>query len=198
MSQPESTTAATLPGAGVELEPPAAFPTRHIGPDAGRDRRHAEGARARLARRAHGPDRARRDPAEAAARAAGAGRARSRRSPSSRAWRAKNRVLRSFIGMGYYDCHTPAGDPAQRAREPGLVHAVHALPGRDRAGPARGAAQLPDDGRRPHRAAARQRLAARRGDRRRRGDDALPRARQARAGRLLRRGGLPPADDRGR
>ena len=42
----------------------------------------------------------------------------------------------------------PAGHPAQRAREPGLVHGLHAVPGRDRAGPARGAAQLPDHGRR--------------------------------------------------
>ena len=40
-----------------------------------------------------------------------------------------------------------AGHPAQRAREPGLVHGVHALPARDQPGPARGAAQLPDDGR---------------------------------------------------
>ena len=40
-----------------------------------------------------------------------------------------------------------AGDPAQRAREPGLVHGVHAVPARDLAGPARGAPQLPDDGR---------------------------------------------------
>ena len=68
--------------------------------------------------------------------------------------------------------HHAAGDPAQRPREPGLVHAVHALPGGDRAGPAGGAAQLPDDGRRPHRPAARQRVAARRGHRRRRGDGA--------------------------
>ena len=38
----------------------------------------------------------------------------------------------------------PAGDPAQRAGEPGLVHGVHAVPAGDLAGPARGAAQLPD------------------------------------------------------
>ena len=67
---------------------------------------------------------------------------------------------------------TPAGDPAQRAREPRLVHAVHALPGRDRAGAARGAAQLPDDGGGPDGAAARERVAARRGHGRRRGDGA--------------------------
>ena len=45
-----------------------------------------------------------------------------------------------------------AGDPAEHPRESRLVHAVHALPGRDRAGAPRGAAQLPDHGRRPHRA----------------------------------------------
>ena len=63
-------------------------------------------------------------------------------------------------------------DPAQRAREPGLVHGVHAVPAGDLAGPARGAAQLPDDGTRPHRHGDRQRVDARRGHRRGRGDDA--------------------------
>ena len=38
----------------------------------------------------------------------------------------------------------PAGDPAQRAGEPGLVHGVHAVPAGDLPGPAGGAAQLPD------------------------------------------------------
>ena len=92
-----------------------------------------------------------------------------------------------------------AGDPAQHPREPRLVHAVHAVPGRDLAGPARGAAQLPDDGRGPHRPAARERVAARRGDRRRRGDGDVPSA--APSGKrtaffVAER--LPPADDRGR
>ena len=61
--------------------------------------------------------------------------------------------------------------PAERAREPRLVHAVHAVSGRDRAGPPRSAPQLPDDGARPDRDGGRERVAARRGDRRRRGDD---------------------------
>src|SRR6184192_4134259 len=56
--------------------------------------------------------------------------------------------------------HAP-GHPAQHRREPGVVHGVHTVPAGDRAGPARGAAQLPDDGRRPHRPADRQRLPAR-------------------------------------
>ena len=81
----------------------------------------------------------------------------------------------------------PGGHPAQRAGEPGLVHRLHALPAGDQPGPARGAAQLPDDGRRPDRAADRRRLDARRGDRRRRGDDAGPPGRPREAGRGLRR-----------
>ncbi len=68
--------------------------------------------------------------------------------------------------------HHPGGDPAQRAGGPGLVHRLHAVPARDLPGPARGAAQLPDRRRRPHRPADRQRLAARRGHRGGRGDDA--------------------------
>ena len=64
-----------------------------------------------------------------------------------------------------------AGHRPQRAREPGLVHRLHAVPAGDQPGPARGAAQLPDDGRRPHRVRAGQRVAARRGDRGGRGDD---------------------------
>ena len=66
----------------------------------------------------------------------------------------------------------PGRDPAQRARGPELVHRLHAVPAGDLPGPARGAAQLPDRRRRPHRPAHRQRVAARRGHRRRRGDDA--------------------------
>ena len=61
--------------------------------------------------------------------------------------------------------------PAQHPREPGLVHRLHAVPGRDLAGPHGGADQLPDHVRRPHRHGDRQRLAARRSHRRGRGDD---------------------------
>ena len=68
----------------------------------------------------------------------------------------------------------PGCHPAQHPRKPGLVHRLHALPGGDLPGPARGAAQFPDDDLRSHRAGDRQRLHARRGHRRRRGHDALP------------------------
>ena len=64
--------------------------------------------------------------------------------------------------------------PAQRVREPGLVHAVHAVSGRDRAGPARVAAELPDDGDGPDRDGDRDRVAARRGDGGGRSDDDVP------------------------
>ena len=89
-----------------------------------------------------------------------------------RALAARNQVLTSMIGLGYYGTHHPAGDPPQRAGEPGLVHRVHALPAGDQPGPAGGAAQLPDHGRGPHRAAGRRRVGARRGHRGRRGDGA--------------------------
>ena len=67
-----------------------------------------------------------------------------------------------------------AGDPAQRAREPRVVHGVHAVPAGDLPGPARGAAELPDDGHRPHRHGGRERVAARRGHRGGGGDGAVP------------------------
>ena len=59
-----------------------------------------------------------------------------------------------------------------RVREPGLVHAVHAVSGRDRAGPPRIAAQFPDDGRGPDGDGDGERVAAGRGDGGRRSDDA--------------------------
>ena len=76
---------------------------------------------------------------------------------------AKNRVFKSFIGQGYYDTHTPGVILRNVLREPRLVHGLHAVPAGDLAGPAGGAAQLPDDGDRPHRPGDRQRLDARRG-----------------------------------
>ena len=114
-------------------------------------------------------------------------------------WPAATRCWRSYIGMGYHDTHHAAGDPAQHPGEPGLVHGLHAVPGRDRAGPPRGAAQLPDDGQRPDRPADRERLAARRGHRRRRGDGDGARASRGGDTRnaFFVADGLPSADDRG-
>ena len=95
-------------------------------------------------------------PAAADETAALAGAARPRRPQQGAHLADRHRVL---------EHRHAAGHPAQRAREPGLVHRVHAVPARDLPGPARGAPELPDDGRRPHRHGARQRVAARRGDR---------------------------------
>ena len=78
---------------------------------------------------------------------------------------SRNRTLRSLIGLGYYDCITPPRHPAQHPRESRLVHAVHALPGRDLPGTTRSAPQLPNDGRGPDGPAARECIAARRSDR---------------------------------
>ncbi len=91
----------------------------------------------------------------------------------------------------------PTGHPAQRPREPGVVHGVHAVPTRDQPGPSGGAAQLPDDGQRPDRARGGERLPPRRGDRGGRGDDDVPPARSGRGRDLPRRRRLPPPDDRG-
>ncbi|CAA9349907.1 MAG: Glycine dehydrogenase [decarboxylating] (glycine cleavage system P protein), partial [uncultured Nocardioidaceae bacterium] len=79
----------------------------------------------------------------------------------------------------------PAGGPAQRHGEPGLVHRLHAVPARDQPGPARGAAELPDGHHRPHRAGRRWRVPARRGHRRGRGDDAGPPQQQGAGGRRV-------------
>ena len=73
---------------------------------------------------------------------------------------SKNKVFASFIGMGYYDTITPPVIQRNILENPGLVHAVHALPGRDLAGPARSAAEFPDDDRGSDRLAAGQRQPA--------------------------------------
>ena len=111
----------------------------------------------------------------------------------------ENRVFRSFIGLGYHGCHTPSVIRRTVFENPGMVHGLHPLPGRDFAGTPGGAAQLPDDGLRPHGPGDRQRLDARRGHRRRRGHDDVPpaegRAMRRRGGLLCLRG-VPPPDDR--
>ena len=110
------------------------------------------------------PGRAEVDPARPPARPAGRRDRSRRRWPSWRRRWARNNVLKSFIGAGYHGTPCAAGHPAQSVREPGLVHRLHALPGRDQPGPAGDAVQFPDAGHRTHRPAGRVRLAARRGD----------------------------------
>ena len=57
--------------------------------------------------------------------------------------------------------HHAAGDSAEHSRESRLVHRLHAVSGRDRAGPARSAAEFPDDDHRSDGARHRERVAAR-------------------------------------
>ena len=148
-----------------------------------RRRSDARAPRLRLARGADGGRRARRHPRRPRARPAGGRSSEEAAAASCARSPRRNRPAEPMIGLGYHGTVTPAGDPAQRARGPDLVHRLHAVPAGDLPGPARGAAQLPDHGRRPDRAADRQRLAARRGHRRRRGDDAgAPRATARRPG----------------
>ena len=99
----------------------------------------------------------------------------------------------------------PFGRPgrrrAQRLRESRMVHLLYALPGRNITGPPRSATELPDRRDLAHGHGDRQLLAARRGNRRRRGDGddvlaALARGRQGGPQPALRRPQHLPADAR--
>ena len=115
----------------------------------------------------------------------------------ARALAGKNRLFRSYLGMGYSRLHHAAGHPAQHPREPRLVHRLHALPGGDLPGPPGGAAELPDHGHGSDRLRRGRRLAAGRGHRRRRGDaDAGRRARGRDRPPVLRLARMPPPDHR--
>ncbi len=77
---------------------------------------------------------------------------------------AKNKVMTSLIGQGYYGTRDAARDPAQHPGKPGLVYRLHPLSARDRARAAGGVAELPDHGLRPDRPAGGERVPAGRGD----------------------------------
>ena len=104
-----------------------------------------------VARRARRRGGARVDPRARAARARRRACRSTRRSLRSASSVERNEVFTSLIGIGLLRHVHAAGHPAQRAREPRLVHRVHAVPARDLAGPARGALNFQTMVDRPHR-----------------------------------------------
>ncbi len=180
-----------------ELIEPDEFVRRHVGPSpddvAAHARRHRRRHRPTTCSAATMPSSiVAAAPLDLPGGVSGSGGARSASGPIA----ARNRRVTSLIGMGYTGTITPPGHRPQRAREPGLVHRLHAVPARDQPGPTRSAAQLPDAGHRAHRARRRQRLAARRGDRRRRGDDDGPPSVEVVVEPVRRPPRHPSADDR--
>ena len=109
---------------------------------------------------------------------------------------AANTCCQPMIGQGCYGTLTPGGHPPRRAREPGLVHGVHAVPAGDLPGPARGAAQLPDHGRRPDRPAVASASLLDEGTAAAEAMTLLRRANRRRARHVPRRRRLPAADHR--
>ena len=176
------------------------FPTRHIGTDDDAQSHHARSASATTSRRGarQGRRPRRRSSVDDArdVRPARAARASARRSRELRALAARNTVEPHADRPRLLRHHHAGRHQAERAREPELVHRVHAVPAGDLAGPPRGADQLPDHGLRPHRARHGQRVDARRGHGRRRGDAAGPPRLQGRVDAVHRRRRHVPADAR--
>ncbi len=196
MSQPPSTSRQQGRATLAELSGADDFARRHIGPD------HDEQAQMLAALGLGSLDElldAAVPPSIRMARAAGAARRSDRGRRAGRAARPRGTQPGAHLAHRHgllRHRHAP-GDPAQPPGEPRLVHRLHAVPARDQPGAARGPAQLPDDGERPHRHGSGQRLHARRGHRGGRGDGHGPPALEERQRRVPRRCRHPSPDGRG-
>ena len=178
------------------LEPFEDFVHRHVGTSDEEQAGDAQGPRVRDPRR---PDRRRR--ARQRAQPRGHSTCRPRCSEHEvldelRRLAATQRGRRADDRPRLLRDHHAGRHPAQRPREPGLVHGVHPLPARDQPGPAGGAVELPDHGGGPHRARHGQRLAPRREHRGGRGGHAHAPARHGRVRPGRRRCRLPAPDPR--